>query len=88
MKYILGVVVFLGLCVGAYYIVEDRHDAQLRTDNKLLITQVKDKEKELARVQEENAKERGELFKMLVKLYPKEKENMEKVFSKPAEKEE
>ena len=72
------VLVFL-LSLGAYYVVENRHDAELHQTNKALAETNAQATKEKVEVIQRSQRDKEKLAEVLVSLYPKDKDTIEKI---------
>ena len=71
-KWLIVVVVFLGLCLGCFYIVEARHEDQYAKENKEL-------KAEVDRVYSADKIVKEHLMEVLVAVYPEQKDTLVKV---------
>lgn len=77
---IVVIAIFLGLCVGAYHIVEDRHDLEIRAENEELQSKIENLEQNQIAAVLRNAVEWNKARDMLLTLVPERKADIEKIF--------
>ena len=81
MRVIISLIVVLGLCIGAFHLVENRHDSELRTENAEL-TKILADTKIWANKQIGDAKQLEEerVVELVILAFPDDYKKIEKLF--------
>jgi len=81
MKILLAVIVFLGLSVGAFYLVENRHDVELREENAELTQKLTEANKGAAKkIHDAKLLEEERVVEIIMLTFPEDKDKIEKLF--------